>query len=59
MTLTIDYDRQEEFLNEMIEQLQYMKSYARNEKLFESVDDIIIEVKEKMNDLELCMRAHD
>ena len=43
----------------MIEQLQHMKSYARNEELFESVDDIIIEVKEKMNDLKLCIISHD
>ena len=48
MSQKIDYDRQEEFLEEMIDSLSSMKENARREELFESVGDIIIEVKEIM-----------
>ncbi len=48
MSQKIDYDRQEEFLEEMIDSLSSMKENARREDLFESVGDIIIEVKEIM-----------
>ena len=48
MSQKIDYDRQEEFLEEMIDSLSSMKENARREELLESVGDIIIEVKEIM-----------
>lgn len=48
MSQKIDYDRQEEFLEQMIDSLSSLKANARREELFESVDDIIIEVKEIM-----------
>ena len=51
MSQKIDYDRQEEFLEELIDSLTFMKANARSEELFESVDDIIIEVKEKMGEI--------
>ena len=51
MSQKIDYDRQEEFLEELIDSLSSMKANARSEELFESVDDIIIEVKEKMGEM--------
>ena len=51
MSQKIDYDRQEEFLEELIDSLSSMKANARSEELFESVDDIIIEVKEKMGEI--------
>jgi hypothetical protein len=43
MSQKIDYDRQE-----MIDSLSSMEENARREDLFESVGDIIIEVKEIM-----------
>ena len=49
--MTINYDRQEEFLEELIDSLHSMKASARSEELFEDIDDIITEVKEKMNEL--------
>jgi len=52
MTLTMqEYDAQEEFLEELIDSLRSMKSCARDEELFESIQDIMVEVKEKMKEL--------
>lgn len=49
--MAINYDRQEEFLEELIDSLRSMKASARSEELFEDIDDIITEVKETMNEL--------
>ena len=49
--MAINYDRQEEFLEELIDSLRSMKASARSEELFEDIDDIITEVKETMNQL--------
>ena len=56
MTLTMqEYDAQEEFLEELIDSLRSMKSCARDEELFESIEDIMVEVKEKMKELKLTV----
>ena len=46
-----DYDKQEDFIDELISWLKSAHSSLRSEELFEDVDDIINEVKAKMQEL--------
>ena len=46
-----DYDMQEDFIDELISWLKSAHSSLRSEELFEDVDDIINEVKAKMQEL--------
>ena len=46
-----DYDKQEDFLDELIDGVKSMRECAREEELFESIDSIIEEVDEKMKEL--------
>jgi len=47
----IDYDKQEEFLDELIDSVKGMRDCARDEELFGSIDSIIEEVDEKMKEI--------
>ena len=46
-----DYDKQEEFLDELIDSVKSMRDCARDEELFENINSIIEEVTEKMKEL--------
>jgi hypothetical protein len=45
------YDKQEEFLDGLIDSVKSMRECARDEDLFETIDSIIEEVTEKMKEL--------
>ena len=45
-----DYDKQEEFLDGLIDAVKSMRGSARSEELFEDIDGIIEEVTETMRD---------
>tara|TARA_Y100000310_G_scaffold218078_1_gene219233 strand:- start:3613 stop:3762 length:150 start_codon:yes stop_codon:yes gene_type:complete len=47
----IDYDKQEEFLDELLDTVKSMRDCARDEELFGSIDSIIEEVEEKMKEI--------
>ena len=50
-TTMIDYEKQEDFLDELVSWLRSAQSSLRSEELFEDVDDIITEVTYKMKEL--------
>ena len=45
-----DYDKQEVFLDGLIDKVKSMRECARDEELFENIDSIIEEVTESMRD---------
>ena len=46
-------DDQEWFVDELLAQLHTIRSYMREEELFDSIHDIIKEVDEKMKEIQL------
>ena len=47
----VDYEEQEDFLDELIDSMKSMRYNVRREELFEDVDEIITEVTYKMKEL--------
>ena len=52
-------DTQEDFIDDMIEHLQYMKAHLGSECLFNNVCDIIFDVKEEMQDIYSRLRGSE
>ena len=49
--MAINYDRQEEFLEELIDSLRSMKASARSEELFEDINNNICEIKKSQKNV--------